>query len=62
MRRPAAMRVIVLSACALAGALALDAVSPRLGAQIPTNGVIYACIRMDRDGDEGRLARLVAAN
>ena len=31
-------------------------------AQIPTNNVIYACLRLDRDGDEGRLVRLVAAD
>ncbi|MEO8681880.1 MAG: MopE-related protein [Vicinamibacterales bacterium] len=32
-------------------------------AQIPSpGGVIYACIRLDRDKDEGRLARLVAEN
>ncbi len=32
-------------------------------AQIPsTNGVYTACIRLDRDGDEGRLVRLVASN
>jgi hypothetical protein len=32
------------------------------GAQIPSSGgVIYACIRMDRDNDEGRLVRIVAA-
>ncbi len=34
-----------------------------LSAQIPAgNGVIYACVRMDRDHDEGKLVRLVAAN
>jgi hypothetical protein len=32
-------------------------------AQIPgNNGVFYACVRLDRDQDEGRLARLVAAD
>ena len=35
----------------------------RAAAQIPaTDGTFYACVRVDRDGDEGRLARLVAAN
>ena len=29
-------------------------------AQIPSNNVFYACIRLDRDGDEGKLVRLVA--
>ena len=32
------------------------------GAQIPTEGVIYACVRMDTDDNEGKLARLVAAS
>ncbi len=31
-------------------------------AQIPSNGVYYACMRMDRDGDEGRIVRLVSAD
>ena len=32
-------------------------------AQIPaSNGVFYACVRLDRSQDEGRLARLVAAD
>jgi hypothetical protein len=31
-------------------------------AQIPSNGVYYACVRLDRDGDEGRLVRLVGAS
>jgi hypothetical protein len=31
--------------------------------QIPSpDGVFYACVRLDRDGDEGRLARLVGAD
>lgn len=29
-------------------------------AQIPSNNVFYACVRLDRDGDEGKLVRLVA--
>ena len=29
--------------------------------QIPSDGVFYACMRVDKDGDEGRLVRLVAA-
>ena len=33
-----------------------------VSAQIPTNGVFYACVRLDKDADEGRLARLVAAD
>jgi hypothetical protein len=34
-----------------------------VAAQIPaSNGVFYACVRLDRDQDEGRLARLVAAD
>jgi Collagen triple helix repeat (20 copies) len=31
-------------------------------AQIPTNGVFYACVRLDKDADAGRLARFVAAD
>lgn len=31
-------------------------------AQIPSDGVFYACVRLDHDQDEGRLARLVAAD
>jgi hypothetical protein len=31
-------------------------------AQIPSDNVFYACVRLDRDGDEGRLVRLVAAD
>src|SRR5678816_178046 len=33
-----------------------------VSAQIPTNGIFYACVRLDKDADEGRLARLVAAD
>ena len=47
---------------ALTFALALGIFEAQPSAQIPTNGVIYACIRMDRDHDEGRIARLVAAS
>jgi hypothetical protein len=31
-------------------------------AQIPSDNVFYACVRLDRDGDEARLVRLVAAD
>ncbi len=31
-------------------------------AQIPSDNVIYACVRLDRDHDEGRLVRLVSAD
>jgi hypothetical protein len=31
-------------------------------AQIPSGNIIYACVRLDRDKDEARLARLVAAD
>jgi hypothetical protein len=31
-------------------------------AQIPSDNVFYACVRVDRDGDEARLVRLVAAD
>jgi len=35
---------------------------PNAAAQIPSDNVFYACVRLDRDGDEARLVRLVAAN
>ena len=42
---------------------ALGLFAERAAAQIPSaGGVFYACVRIDRDSDEGRLARLVAAN
>jgi hypothetical protein len=42
------------------GSLGADSQS---SSQIPSaNGVIHACVRMDRDGDAGKLARLVAEN
>ena len=47
---------------ALAVALGFGALSAPVSAQVPTNGVIYACVRLDRDQDEGKLVRLVAAN
>lgn len=31
-------------------------------AQIPSNGVFYACVRLDKDGDDAKLVRLVAAD
>src|SRR5262245_22469726 len=35
----------------------------RAEGQIPSpNNVFYACVRVDRDGDEARLVRLVAAD
>jgi hypothetical protein len=40
---------------------ALCVLAERAAAQIPSaGGVFYACVRTDRDGDEGRLVRLVA--
>jgi Protein of unknown function (DUF1566)/Collagen triple helix repeat (20 copies) len=39
------------------------AIAQQAASQIPAaDGQFYACVRIDRDGDEGRLARLVAAN
>jgi hypothetical protein len=40
--------------------LALPASVGVAEAQIPSDNVFYACIRVDRDGDEGKLVRLVA--
>lgn len=43
--------------------VAMAGLAQRAEAQIPgTDGVIYACVRLDRDKDEGRLLRLVAAD
>jgi hypothetical protein len=48
-------------AAAVSGALIAGSTAAE--AQIPSaNGVYTACIRLDRDGDEGKLARLVAAD
>src|ERR1019366_2975342 len=46
---------LIAAASFLTGAL--DA-----AAQIPSGNVIYACVRLDRDSDEGRVARLVAVD
>ena len=43
-------------------ALGLFADAREASAQIPSNGVFYACVRLDKDNDEARLARLVAAD
>src|SRR5436190_5631988 len=31
-------------------------------AQIPSDGMFYACVRVDKDSDSGKLVRLVAAD
>ena len=58
---PSPTRVVPLGLALIAAASfltgALDA-----AAQIPSGNVIYACVRLDRDSDEGRLARLVAVD
>jgi len=42
---------------------ALSVFAERAAAQIPAvNGVLYACVRIDPDGDEGREMRFVAAD
>jgi len=51
-----------VSGGAVAAALALGTFSAAVSAQIPSNGVIYACVFMDSDGDTGWLTRLVAAD
>jgi len=43
-------------------AIALPVNDRPVEAQIPSNNVFYACIRLDRDRDEGKLVRLVAEN
>lgn len=60
--RPLSVTLVVVgvaaSGIASAGSLAWAAEG-----QIPSpSGVIYACVRVDRDGDAARLTRLVAAN
>ena len=42
-------------------ALMVGALERRLDAQIPSDGVIFACVRMDKDNDEAKPVRLVAA-
>jgi hypothetical protein len=51
-----------VSAGAVAAALALGTLPVLVSAQIPSNGVIYACVFMDHDGDSAWLTRLVAAD
>lgn len=43
-------------------ALAMVADVRDAAAQIPSDNVIFACVRLDRDRDEGKLARLVSAD
>lgn len=51
----------IWAAAAVLGAFVVGATP--VEAQIPSaTGVYTACIRLDREGDEGRLARLVAAD
>ena len=48
---------------AVAWAVALGASAGGAEAQIPAaDGQLYACVRLDPDGEDGRLMRLVAAN
>ncbi len=56
-RIPQAVSIAVAAAAAIVVVVGVD-----LHAQIPTNGVIYGCVRLDRDKDEGKLLRLVAAD
>ena len=53
-------KIMFAVAIAATGAILMGTRS--LQAQIPSNGVIDACVRMDRDNDEGRVARLVSAD
>jgi len=51
----------IWTAVAVLGALGTGVATAE--AQVPSaGGVFHACIRLDRDGDEGKLARLVAAD
>ncbi len=44
------------------GLLFCAADARQASAQIPSDGVFYACLRVDRDQEEGRLVRLVSAD
>ena len=55
-------KVLLALAATIGGAAVLAVTAEHLQAQIPTNGVIYACVRLDRDKDEGKLVRLVAGD
>ena len=60
MRRASYRRFAIVAAVFVA---ALGVFAGRVDAQIPAaDGQFYACVRIDRDGDEGRLTRLVAAD
>ena len=54
-------RWLAAAGCALAMALMVGALGRRVDAQIPSDGVIYACLHMDKDNDEAKSVRLVAA-
>jgi len=61
MRENASSKFVIVAALFVvaSGALAERATAQQIPA---ADGQFYACVRMDRDGDEGRLTRLVAAN
>lgn len=46
----------------LIGLTGVGAFATRASAQIPSNGVFYACVRIDKDDDEARLTRLISAD
>src|SRR5258706_15807441 len=55
-----ASKGILISVGTLVVAATVGPFATRAEAQIPSNGVFYGCIRLDRDQDESRHVRLVA--
>ncbi len=55
-----ASKGILISVGTLVVAATVGPFATRAEAQIPSNGVFYGCIRLDRDQDESRNVRLVA--
>jgi hypothetical protein len=62
MGRGRSLGSVLVSQSALAAALVLGAAPATVEAQIPSDGVIHACLRLDRHQDESRTFRLVAAD
>src|SRR5688572_20513425 len=62
MGRGRSLGLVLVSPSAVAAALILGAVPATVQAQIPSNGEIHACLRLDRDNDESRTFRVVSAD
>jgi hypothetical protein len=59
---PVILRLRLATVLGTAAFILLVAHARLATAQIPAGNTIYACFRIDRDGDEGKVTRLVAAN